>query len=277
MGESLGLLRRRSNLTAETTNNSVSRRGEGIESALQELTAIRADIVAEPALPQQRLDQVHANYRDSARNLLHYLALRRRDLRPLQLRLAALGLSSLGRAESHVLATVDAVLGVLHRLEGRVGRPPALEEERVDFVAGRRLLAEHADALLGPATPGRAVRIMVTMPSEAGHDYTLVHDLLKEGMDCMRINCAHAGAGTWARMIEHLRRAERSLGRSCRVMMDLGGPKLRTGPIEPGPAVVRVRPHRDVYGRVTAPARVWLTAETAPQAPPAPADACLPV
>src|SRR5262245_42640570 len=186
MGESLGLLRRRSNLTAETTNNSVSRRGEGIESALRELTAIRADMVADSALPHQRLDEVHANYRDSARNLLHYLALRRRDLRPLQLRLAALGLSSLGRAESHVLATVDAVLEVLHRLAGRDGRPPA-EEGTVDFADGQRSLAEHTGALLGPAPPGRGVRIMVTMPTEAGDDYTLVHDLLKRGMDCMRI------------------------------------------------------------------------------------------
>ena len=90
-------------------------------------------------------------------------------------------------------------------------------------------------------------------------------------MDCMRINCAHDDVATWLRMIEHLRRAERSLGRSCRVVMDLGGPKLRTGPIEPGPAVVRIRPRRDVYGRVTAPARVWLTAETIPQPPPSPA------
>ena len=164
-------------MTAEHTDHSVCRRREDIESVLQELTAIRADMVAEPALPQQGLDEVHANYRDSARNLLHYLALRRRDLRPLQLRLAALGLSSLGRAESHVLATVDAVLEVLHRLAGDDWQPPASEAGRVDFAAGRRLLAEHTDALLGPARPGRAVRIMVTMPSEAGDDYTLVHDL----------------------------------------------------------------------------------------------------
>jgi pyruvate kinase len=118
---------------------------------------------------------------------------------------------------------------------------------------------------------------MVTMPSEAGDDYTLVHNLLQQGMDCMRINCAHDDAATWSRMIEHLRRAERALGRSCRIVMDLGGPKLRTGPLEPGPAVVRIRPRRDVHGRVTAPVRVWLTSETAPQPPPSPADACLPV
>jgi pyruvate kinase len=54
-------------------------------------------------------------------------------------------------------------------------------------------------------------------------------------------------------MIAHLRQAERSLGRSCRVAMDPAGPKLRTGPLDPGPSVVRIRPRRDVYGRVTAP------------------------
>lgn len=262
-------------MPAKNLDSSVRQQHPDVEDVLGELTAIRADMAADSALPRERLDEVHPNYRDSARNLLHYLALRRRDLRPLQHRLATLGLSSLGRAESHVLATVDAVLEVLHRLAGRSRPSPA--ETGVDFSGGQRLLTGHTDALLGLATPGRGVRIMVTMPTEAGDDYTLVHDLLKQGMECMRINCAHDDAAVWARMIRHLRRAEQALGRSCRVMMDLAGPKLRTGPLEPGPAVVKVRPRRDVFGRVTAPARVWLTAEAAPQSPPSPADACLPV
>jgi len=135
------------------------------------------------------------------------------------------------------------------------------------------LLDEHTTSLLGPIRTGRRVRIMVTMPSEAAVDYLLVHDLLQQGMDCMRINCAHDNAAAWLRMIEHLRRAERALGQSCKLVMDLAGPKLRTGPIEPGPAVIRVRPRRDVYGRVTAAARVWLTAKSSP--PPSPADVSL--
>ena len=247
-----------------TKKNSTDDAGPGnadIEGALSELAAIRADMVAGLAMSQPHLAKVHANYRDSARNLLHYLALRRRDLRPLQLHLAALGLSSLGRAESHVLATVDAVLGVLHRLVQRAWQPAPQKTAVIDFTHGERLLAEHTDALLGSATTERKVRIMVTMPSEAADDYLLVHNLLQQGMDCMRINCAHDDAAAWARMIEHLRQAERSLGRSCRVVMDLAGPKLRTGPLEPGPAVVRIRPSRDAFGRVTAPARVWLTFE----------------
>ena len=59
--------------------------------------------------------------------------------------------------------------------------------------------------------------------------------------------------------------------------MDLGGPKLRTGPMEAGPTVVRIRPRRDVYGRVIAPARIWLSAVSGMPSPPSPADTCLPV
>ena len=54
--------------------------------------------------------------RRSVQNLLDYLALRKHDLRDLQSRLAALGLSSLGRSESSTLAGVEAVIAVLESL-----------------------------------------------------------------------------------------------------------------------------------------------------------------
>lgn len=54
--------------------------------------------------------------RESARNLLHYLAVRQHDIRDLQRDLGRLGLSSLGRMEAHVLASLNAVLDVLHQL-----------------------------------------------------------------------------------------------------------------------------------------------------------------
>jgi pyruvate kinase len=248
-----------------------------IESVRLELARIRANLVGDQASREPLLAAVHANFRESSRNLLHYLSLRRQDLRSLQNRLATLGLSSLGRAEPHVLATVDAVLEILERLASVPARMTVRRSMAHDFASGTRMLAEHTTALLGPPVPGREVRIMVTMPSEAAHEYTLVRDLLQQGMDCMRINCAHDDATAWSRMIDNLRRAERALGRSCRVVMDLAGPKLRTGPVEPGPAVVRIRPQRDTYGRVTAPARVWLTAATSRRTAPSAADASLPV
>ena len=135
-------------MTGERTDSTVGLERAEIDGTLQELAAVREHMVAGLEAARQRLGEIHANYRDSARNLLHYLALRRQDLRPLQSRLAALGLSSLGRAESHVLAAVDRVLEVLHRLAGRSWDPPIQEAGILDFSKGQSLLAEHTGALL---------------------------------------------------------------------------------------------------------------------------------
>lgn len=217
-------------------------------------------------------DGLQPGHQHGARNLLHYLVLRRHDIRPLQRRLAALGLSSLGRAESHVLGAVQTVLHLLKQLD-----PAAVPIHDLNLKAGAGVLQANTEALLGPAPKGRRVRIMVTMPSEAATDYNLVRELVAGGMNCMRINCAHDGPAAWAEMIGHLRRAEKELSTSVKVEMDMAGPKLRTGPIEPGVAVLKYRPRRDALGRVTEPARLWLTPEMHPEAPPTPADACLPV
>jgi pyruvate kinase len=259
------------NMARKKSTESIEQEPLIVDQVLQELADIRAEMVAEPELLQSKIKEVHPCFRESARNLIHYLVLRRRDLRTMQARLASLGLSSLGRAESHALANVDAVLNVLRRLSNSSITKDVASLVDVDFHRGHQLLTEHTESLLGPSSPGRNTRIMVTMPSEAGDDYTLIHGLLEAGMDCMRINCAHDDASTWGRMIEHLRRAEKALGRNCRVMMDLAGPKLRTGPLEPGPAVLRIRPQRNEFGRVVAPARIWLINEDS--SIPAPSDA----
>jgi pyruvate kinase len=115
------------------------------------------------------------------------------------------------------------------------------------------------------------------MPSEAAEDGDLVHALLSGGMDVMRVNCAHDSPDAWARMVSHLERARSKVGRGCRVLMDIAGPKLRTGPMAPGPRVLKWRPRRDVSGRVTAAAKVWLHPAGQEAGRPPVADAALPV
>ncbi len=213
-----------------------------------------------------RLAKIPGPRRESARNLLHYLALRRRDLRDLQRELASIGLSSMGRAEAHVLGTIDPVMGVLHGLAGRSFRPEH-HADPLSIEEGRRRLVSNTDSLLGsslhlspPGSDGATpIRVMVTMPSTAAEDYPLVRDLVAAGMNCMRVNCAHDDALAWSMMTAHLRRASEEVGASCRLFMDLGGPKLRTGPIEPGPRVLHWSPRTDVRGAVVAPALLWLT------------------
>ncbi|MFN0105823.1 MAG: pyruvate kinase [Bryobacteraceae bacterium] len=229
--------------------------------------------------PAEDLHDEHLRGEDGrgARNLLHYMALRRHDIRDLQQELASLGLSSLGRTESHVRASIGAVLRVLTHLSKYDDPALAAEENRADLLDGPQLLALNTEKLLGPLPKGRRVRVMVTMPSEAATNYTLVRNLLASGMNCMRINCAHDGPEEWAAMIRQLRRAEAETGVRCKVEMDMAGPKLRTGPIEPGPVVVKYRPARDCFGRVTEPAKIWLTPARASEPAPGPANACLPL
>lgn len=251
---------------------------EALNQLIQELTALRGEMLRQEEALEERLGEICAEHRHSARNLAHYLVLRRHDIRDLQERLSAHGLSSLGTAEAEVLGSVNAVLRVLYQLVGQK-KGGATETEPKGEVAVRRweFLERNTEALLGPAPKERNVRIMVTMPSEAAVDFGLVRDLLVSGMNCMRVNCTHDGPEQWEAMIANLKKAITDTGKSCRVHMDLGGPKLRTGPLEPGPAVVKYRPRRDAFGRTILPAKIFLTSSRNPETPSTDADACVPV
>ena len=232
---------------------------EAIEALIDELWSLRKTMLAREIRLRVRLRDVDPTHRPSAINLAHYLALRHVDLRGLQERLARMGVSSLGRSETHALANVDQVLRILHRLAGR--RWSSLsQDEPTGFVLGTALLAQHAEALFGAAPPERDVRIMVTLPSEAATDGNLIDKLVRAGMDIARINCAHDSAAEWVSMVDNVRRSARKVHRPVRVLMDLAGPKLRTGPVADEPAVVKLKPARDIFGRVTAPARLGLRA-----------------
>jgi pyruvate kinase len=247
-----------------------------VQQLIDALTALRQELTALEADLHDRLGSVHPDHVAGATNLVHYIGLRRRDLRAVQERLAWIGLSSLGRSESHVLANLDKVLGLLHVLAGQPWQARH-DEEPAGFRSAVRLLEKNTARLLGVRHQGtRQTRILVTLGAEAAHDYALVHALLRAGMDCARINCAHDDPQVWAAMLAHVARARRELGRECPVLMDLGGPKLRTGETEPGPAVLRWRPHRDALGRLVAPARIFLSPLAGASAP-AGCDACFQV
>lgn len=204
---------------------------------------------------RSQLNQVAPRYRDSAANLLHYLAVRRHDLRQLQTQLHALGLSSLGRMEAYVTATLDAVLAALHRLADLPLRRDPQDVPRVGFQNGRALLVEHTDELFGPPSPGRDVRVMVTMPTEAADDPQLISELVAQGMNVMRINCSKDGPDHWRRMIDHVRRAESESGKTCRIHMDLAGPNPRTAHVD--------KPFRLIVGD-----RVVITGDNVSPRPP---------
>jgi pyruvate kinase len=229
-----------------------------LERATRGLEELRRAALAAEQEFNAELDRVAPSMRESACNLVHYLSVRRHDVRELQEDLVRLGLSSLGRMEAHVMASLQAVSRVLWTMRGQGPFAERVEDLPVTFDTGAALLAKHADAILGTGPPGQRARIMVTMPGEAADDRSLIRELVETGMGITRINCAHDSHAVWERLVEHLRVVERELGRGCLVSFDLAGPKLRTGPIAPGPAVVKWRPSRNAVGHVTEPARLRL-------------------
>jgi len=230
---------------------------EALAFPIGPLLSLRASMQAQEAALAPWLAGVDPSYQASARNLAHYLALRHGDRRALQESLDHIGVSSLGRAESNVLANLDKVIGILHRLAGKSWQPRGMDEP-AGIQSSRKLLEQHSADLLGPVSPGRSVRIMVTLPAAAAEDFGLLRQLTDSGMDIARINCAHDDPAAWRKMAANVRRAAAALGRPVRILMDLAGPKLRTGPIAPAPAVLKLQPQRDGRGKVLAAARVGL-------------------
>ncbi len=189
-------------------------------------------------------------FKKSARNLVHYYALRSFDITKIQRALAHMGMSRLARAEAHILASLLNTRFILAKIRHQPFEKP---KSGLSIKNGQKLLSENTEAVLGPAYGNRRVRIMVTMPSQAADNYDLVLQMVESGMNCARINCAHDNAGRWKQMIEHVQRAGEQVGRPIRIFMDLAGPKIRTGEITDGPRVKKFSPKRDTLGQVIDP------------------------
>ncbi|MFN7987255.1 MAG: pyruvate kinase [Thermoanaerobaculia bacterium] len=82
-----------------------------------------------------------------------------------------------------------------------------------------------------PTREFRATRIVATIGPRAEKDGELVR-LLTAGVDVVRLNGAHCQPGDIARRVALVREAEKAVGRPVGILLDLGGPKIRVGPIE---------------------------------------------
>jgi len=187
------------------------------------------------------IEAIEPHFRNSARNLLHYLSVRQQDIRSLQQDLHSIGCLRSAVLEAQVLATLNAVIGNLEALAG--ARPSAAPTPPVDFQTGPLLLRDHTRRLLGPMPRHRSVRVMVTMPSEAASNAGLIGGAAarRHGRDAHQLRARRRG-----RLATHgtptCGRPRQVVGRKCRIQADLGGPKLRTGPIGPIGHFLRIKP-----------------------------------
>ncbi|MCL2704960.1 MAG: pyruvate kinase [Spirochaetaceae bacterium] len=203
-----------------------------------------------------KINKVNAIYKKSALNLIHYMALRSFDIEDLQEKLKDSGLASLAHCENHVMKTLLSIKTVINSLKAN-----SKKETRKDVISVKKsteIFDRNTKIIFGIKPGKRRTRIMVTIPGESANDYKFIYDLLKTGMNSARINCAHDDPVIWAKIIDNIKKASASLNKNCTIMMDISGPKIRTGEITAGPKVIHVKPQKNSLGNVTAPAKIWL-------------------
>ena len=138
-----GIDRRPDTMTAPRRTAREVSRSLRLERALRGVEELRLAALAAELEFATQLDATTPALRESAYNLVHYLAVRRHDVRELQDHLIRLGLSSLGRMEAHVMASLQAVIEALSTLANRPVPADVLRTPPVTFDTGDALLVEH--------------------------------------------------------------------------------------------------------------------------------------
>jgi pyruvate kinase len=154
---------------------------------------------------------------------------------------------------------LDSLIDVLKRATEKHYLPGEKSPSEYGFNRGQQLLEQHTIELFGVFHEQGRAHVMVTLGTEAAWDYPLINSLIEKGMTCARINCAHEDPVIWQGMIRNVRRAETEMGRSCRILMDLAGHKIRTGPIALGPSIHHIHVQKDRTGEVVASGYLILT------------------
>ena len=172
---------------------------------------------------EHEINSVHPNYVKSAKNLIHYLALRSIDVDILQEKLEEIGLPNPPGHEKNILHNLLIFKTIVSSLLNNT--LPDDNANELTLKEADKILKRNTKAVFGKIKNKRKTAIMVTQPTEAATDKEFTRSLLHVGMDCARINCAHDDELVWKQIIDNIK----EVGIKCKIMMDLGGPKIRTG------------------------------------------------
>jgi len=235
-----------------------------IELVIDKIAAFEKDY-------ELQINNVHPNYVKSAKNLIHYLALRTIDVDILQEKLEEIGLPNPPGYEKNILHNLLIFKTITSSLLNN--KLPDENANELTLKEADAILKRNTKAVFGKIKHKRKTAIMVTQPTEAATDKEFTRSLLQLGMDCARINCAHDDELVWKQIIDNIKEVENN----CKIMMDLGGPKIRTGKMKPGHKVIHIKPKKNSLGQVKKPARIWLAPFGTQPPPGEKADAIIPV
>lgn len=196
------------------------------KKASQQLSAIIKEMRQAEKQHSSQLLKLHNNFKLSGANLIHYLVLRKNEIRELQKYLHQSGLSSLANSESHTLSQLQHVVSWLQHKPEKVKNAPC------NFTVASGLHQFHAERVLGEFPGQDRPHIMVTFSPEMVLENKQVTEMLNEGMTVARINCAHDTPEVWLKMIVALKKGIAKTGKKCKIYMDIAGPKIRIKSID---------------------------------------------
>ncbi|WP_186328598.1 pyruvate kinase [Bacillus sp. X1(2014)] len=182
-------------------------------------------------------------------NLIAYLALLEQNTLELSQHLENRGFASIKQSHTHVLYTFEKILENL--------KVPTISSKKIFVpspIESGTIMKNRSELLLGKKNTQLQSSIMVTLDEKMVFNQALLEDLLLNGMNIARINCAHGHKDVWKQLIENLKRAEKGLkekgkynNKSCKIYMDLAGPKVRIGNLNHVKITVKKGDHLRLY------------------------------
>lgn len=191
-----------------------------LKEMLNKLLEVKQNIVNNELTNNKSLDNLNA-----------YVKLRSLDISELQNQLTNIGLSSLGRAQSCVINSLNQDIFILSRLLQKEYKQTSTDVEAINFEEAKAIMIENSK-VFGRVQDNFKTKVMVTLPSEAKDSPQLIADLMANGTSVFRINTAHDDANAWNTMARYIQQENKKQNRNVKIYVDLAGPKNRTGSIK---------------------------------------------
>ena len=91
----------------------------------------------------------------------------------------------------------------------------------------------------------RRTKIVATI-GPASWNAPVLHRLIEEGLDVVRLNFSHADHARSAEIIKMVRELAQQTGRNVAILMDLQGPRIRTGVVDPDIGTLDLQPGHEL-------------------------------
>lgn len=183
-------------------------------------------------------------FKDSLENMQHYLRVRSLDIRSLQNSLTELGLSSLGRSQAHMMDSIDKVIEILSNSlneELKVSKSCLSCKDALTTLKSKTSIFGESEGDIFKT------KIMITLPSEASRDKSLIEGFIESGADILRVNTAHDSPEDWKRMAKFIEEINQERGKNLKIYTDLAGPKIRTENIKKVKSQIKIGSKKEQF------------------------------